>query len=57
MSVVDQCRREAEICRSRAEQASLDSTRALLLSVARSWLTLAERMELAFAQDNGASRS
>jgi hypothetical protein len=57
MSVVDQCRREAEICRHRAEQASLNSTRALLLSVARTWLTLAERMEVAFAKEDAASRS
>jgi hypothetical protein len=57
MSVVDQCRKEAEICRHRAEQASLNSTRTLLLSVARTWLTLADRMEVAFAKDNGASRS
>ena len=40
MSVADQCRNEAEICNRRAQEASSRSMRALLRSVARTWLTL-----------------
>jgi hypothetical protein len=45
MSVADQCRKEAAICRKRAERAPTASMRSLLCSVARTWLTLAERMD------------
>ena len=45
MSVADQCRKEAEICNRRAQAAPSRSMRVLLHSVARTWLTLAERIE------------
>ena len=49
MSVADQCREEAAICQRRAERAPTSTMRNLLLSVARTWLTLAERMESSFS--------
>ena len=50
MSVAEQCRKEADLCQRRAETAPTSSMRSVLLSVARTWLTLAERMEGSFSK-------
>jgi hypothetical protein len=45
MSVADECRKQAEICRTRAEKSAKSADRIFWLSLAENWQMLAQGLE------------